>query len=461
VIQDLSLRSTNVEIGDILNVSRKLLIDAERLTLISNQPPSLVAGGEINMLSSAITWPNSLPRLQYLTNNGVISALNSVFFGGSRTSPFFTSNYNEPYLAFVNHGTVKTEGSLIWANYFENTGQFGTGIGFGSISLQSMDTRLTNGSFVAINGDVTIATGSLTVTNHLLQAGRTLSLSATNLLTDTGASNANAWAVGKGFNIPVKPALGDLLGTTITDTAAPGAENLHTLAGQDRGTSTAGFENNAALGWLTLNGQNPNSLFTFRGAGVSNALYVDYLDLRNYATNINLVGNVTEMNLDPNIVLYYAQAVAGGVSVAERINNANGGRLRWVASYAGIYSATNLVYPDGTTNAFNAALVQSHNIDSDGDGLVNAADPTPILRSQDLALNVVMTTVPPPGAVVSWRSVPGSTNTLFYRSSLTTPVWLPLTNVVTGPMATSVSVFDPMAASGTRYYRVEVSVPQP
>jgi hypothetical protein len=251
VIQDLMLRSTNVVIGDVLNVSRTLLIDAERVTVRSNVAPSLVPSGELNLVSSAITWPTSTPRLQYLTNDGVISSLNSVFFGGSRFSPFYTSNFNEPYVAFVNRGTVTTEGSLIWANYFENSGGFGTGIGFGSIALQSLDTRLaTNGGFVAVHGDITITTGNLTVTNHVMQAGRALSLSATNWLSDGGGSNANSWVVGKGFNLPIRPAAGDLLGTVITDTAAPGAENVHTLAGQDRGVNPAGFLNNAALGKL-------------------------------------------------------------------------------------------------------------------------------------------------------------------------------------------------------------------
>ena len=460
-IQDLTLRSTNIVISDVLNVTRNLLLDAERVTLTTNQQPAPTLRGELNLLSSAIIWPTVTPRLQYLTNNGGFSTLNAVFFGGSRTSPFFSSNYNEPYIAFVNRGQVSSEGSLIWANYFENTGQFTTGLGQGSIALQSVDTRLTNGSFLAINGDVAIATGSLTVTNLLLQAGRTLTLSATNFITDTGSSNANSWAVGRGFSFPVVPATGDLLGTTISETAPPGVENFHSLAGADRGVSVSGFSNNLALGRLLLNGGNAASLFTFAGAGTSNALYVDYLGLVNAATNINASGDLALLQIDPNLVIYYAQAVAGGISVAERINNANGGRLRWVPTYAGIYSSTNLVYPDGSTNTFNAALVQSQNLDSDGDGLVNAVDPTPIFRPQDVVLAVVITNQPSLGALISWPSVPGSTNTVFYKPAFSVASWLPLTNVVLGPFANSVRVFDPLSTNGSRCYRVQISVPKP
>jgi hypothetical protein len=461
-VQDLTLRSTNIVIGDIVNVTRNLLIDAEQLTITTNQLPAPTVRGELNLNSTDITWSSSMPRLKYLTNNGSISALNSVFFGGARTAPYYTSNFTEAYEAFINRGNVTTEGTLIWAKYFENTGTFSTGLGFGSITLQSVDTRLTNGSFLALKGDVTISTGNFVATNHVIQAGRSLTLTVTNLLTDTGASNANSWAVGRGFNLPVKPALGDLLGTTITDTSF-GTENTHLWAAEDRGgTNSAGFTNNAALGRLILDGRDTSSLFTFTGVSSNNALYVDYLDLRNFATNIDLSGNLTALDVQPNIVIYYAQAVAGNISVAERINHANGDRLRWAFNYAGIYSSTNLVYPDGTTNLFNLALVQSQNIDSDGDGLVNASDPTPILRAQDLGLAVAVTAQPVVGATVSWTTVPNSANTVYYKATSGPGDWQVLTNLSVGPTVSGrVSVFDPVSTNGGRYYRVMMSPPQP
>jgi hypothetical protein len=130
---------------------------------------------------------------------------------------------------------------------------------------------------------------------------------------------------------------------------------------------------------LILDGRSPASAFSFNGTGTANGLYVDLLDLRNYATNIDMAGNLNELYIEPNVTIYYGQALAGNVSVAERINNANGGRLIWVSSYAGIYSGTNVVYPDGTTNRLNTALVESQNEDSDCDGLANIADPSPSL----------------------------------------------------------------------------------
>jgi len=39
-------------------------------------------------------------------------------------------------------------------------------------------------------------------------------------------------------------------------------------------------------------------------------------------------------------VIYYAQAVMNGVSVAEKMNHKNSNRLRWVPMYAGYFSST-------------------------------------------------------------------------------------------------------------------------
>lgn len=693
-IQDLTLRSTNLIISDIMNVMRTLMLDAERITLTTNQQPAATTRGEINLLSSAITWSNSLPRLQHLTNNGAISSLNTVFFGGSRTSPFYTSTYNEPYLSFVNTGTVATEGDLIWANFFENSGKFDTGLSLGSIILQSLNASLHGGAFRAPQGDITIAGGSLTISNHVLQAGRFLTLTETNLLTDTGVTSSNKWSA-RSFSSTVKPSLGDLLGTTVTLTA-PAGESVNTWAAEDRSCTAAGFTNNTAVGRLILDG-GPGSLFIFTptalalafddlspqfvppagspvgsgayhptnygrqmltngqpanirsllsppygnnlavfratnslngdwllfmeratnslgaqinwswnlafgvlssnyftttnitfvngvpistngmrgtnytgdnlaaagpdivlpggvppggafgqpypssnsvsltlrsnqaftnlftitnqvgvdiyvtnqtvhtfttdrvtnvvvslssptindpaemdvllvgphgekvmlmaGAGALNtsrkAIYVDYLELRNSTTNRDAGGNFTGLQVDPNMKIYFAQAMANGVSIAEKLDQQNGGRFCWISDYAGFYSGTNVVYPDGTTNYFNAALVGSCNLDSDGDGLVNCADTTPILRPQDLGLSVSLVTSPSLKALVSWQTGPFAANFVYYKTNTGSANWQLLTNFASGPLGGRVSIAEPVNPTRPRYYRVRVDAHQP
>jgi hypothetical protein len=226
--------------------------------------------------------------------------------------------------------------------------------------------------------------------------------------------------------------------------------------------------NNGAIGRLILDAQgtSPQSgVFTFNGAGVSNAIYVDYLEFDDAATNETSY-NFPGLSINTNITVYFAQAMLNGVSVAEKIDNAsryygaNNGRLRWVPAYAGHYSSTNIVYPGGTTNTFNAALAQSTDIDSDGDGTVNAYDPTPFFLASDLNFTETVTNVPPKSILLSWQTIPGATNYVSYKTNLISTGWLPLTNFISPQpdpsSATNVSVLYPVDPAQPGYYRVTV-----
>jgi hypothetical protein len=158
--------------------------------------------------------------------------------------------------------------------------------------------------------------------------------------------------------------------------------------------------------------------------------------------------------------VYFAQAVANGVSIAEKLDKQNGGRLCWVTDYAGTYSGTNVVYPDGSISFLNAALVTSCNIDSDGDNLVNCSDTTPILRPQDLALAVSLVNAPTLKAQVSWNSGPYAANFVYYKTNSGND-WLSLTNFVSGPLGGRISIVDPVSVKNPRFYRVRVDPHQP
>jgi hypothetical protein len=383
LIRNLTLHSVggddNIFISDSLNVSNSMLLDAVALTITTNEAGSLTPAGSLNLSSSMLLWPSATPRLQYLTNYGGIHTMNAAFFGGSRTSPYYSSNYNEPYQAFVNGGTVSDYGSLIWARYFQNSGIFQSGSG--SISLlQNERAILTNGQFLASLGNISINSDALLVSNHLLQAAGTITLTVTNVLSDgianlatldptnllTGTvSNGNAWTCA-GLSLPICPAIGgDLLGTTITNYAASNQVRNIVWAGKDLRITNAGYLNNAAIGHLVLHGQDANSQFVFSGPDSSTnyALYVDHLELRGAtATTTDQAGNYTNVVVAPNMKVYFAQATANGIIIADRIAyyGLNGGRLIWVSNYNyGYFSSTNIAYPDGTTNRVNTALAQS------------------------------------------------------------------------------------------------------
>ena len=126
-----------------------------------------------------------------------------------------------------------------------------------------------------------------------------------------------------------------------------------------------------------------------------------------------------------NLVIYYADAIAAGAGlggtpadVSELINHKNNDHLRWVPTYAGYFSSTNLVYL-GTTNAFNVALARSQYIDSNGNGIANAFDPMPfflpvMINQTGYASNSMV--------YVSWNTIPLATNYVLYSTNLGGPV---------------------------------------
>jgi hypothetical protein len=488
LIQTLTLRSTNtvthddsIVIHDYLTVTTNLLLDTYRLTIATNNPGAETPVGGINLNSVNILWSSATPRLRYLTNFGTILAANAVFFGGSRTSPYYTSNYNEPYTVFVNRGGITNFSSQIWATDFANSGFFSASSG--AIQLQqSRNAVLTNGAFFAPGNLISISCSSLLVSNHVLQAGGALTLSVANSLDDgslfTSAdlvTNKNIWNAGNGINLPILPSQASLLATTITNTASPSLNTMNQWAGLDYGLRSDGFVNNAALGRLILDGKTTASLFTFLRSGVTNALYVDLLEFKNAATNFVsgcLPGTLDALgvSLDTNFTIYYGQAIVDGQSIAEKLNGSfgatdiNGGRFRWVSNYnTGFWSSTNVVYSDGTTNRLNAALVASCDIDSNGNGVPNCLDtnPIPVLTPASLVLTVAVTNVPPRTAVLSWNTLPLSSNYLYSETSLLPGTnWQLVTNFLSdATIGGRVTMTYPITNNGALYYRVRVQSP--
>jgi hypothetical protein len=271
--------------------------------------------------------------------------------GGADATPGSTNLVGTtavPYDNFINKALLSDQGSTIQANNFVNSGVISNSA-LGSFSLRSQTVTLTNG-IVQAGGDILITANSLVASNVTLLAGRSLTLSVTNLLTDTGVTNKNFWTVqnsnspgGNGLKLLVKPVLGDLLGTTITNVlAGSNPQNYNVWAGQDYGTNLVGYTNNAALGCLVLDALGANSLFNFSGAGTSNALYVDTLVFKDYmtnGTNNNSYDFSTNLFINTNLTIYFGRAWVGTNNISSKVESASlsnknsGGRLRWVRSY--------------------------------------------------------------------------------------------------------------------------------
>jgi len=463
-VQNLSLHATNsLVISDAFNIMSSLFIDAQSLTLTTNGYGNGAGSvdGELNLNANSILWQSSLPNLLWLTNYGVITTASLANFGSS----------TQPYGAFINYGLVSNEGgATIWANNFNNSGIFSSGLD--SFVLQALTTTLTNGSVTA-GGNISITTGSLVTSNLALSAGQSLTLQATNQLTDSGVTNGNSWFVGGaglgigsslfGLNLPLRPSSGDLLGTTILMTSpSPNKQVVSTWASTNLGASVTGFTNNVAVGHLILDGLGIASSFKFTGTGASNAMYVDLLELRDQATNRDVNGNFLAISNTPNMVIYFASAFMNGVSVADKMNGKNGNRLIWIPAYTGYFSSTNYVNFDGTTNVVNTSVLQSTTIDSDGDGIPNASDPTPFFTTSEFDFTMSQTNLPPLAALIQWHSIPSATNYIFYSTNgLTGQYNLLLTNFVSpslvppaGGWPITNAVVDPNGSG--RYYKLRL-----
>ena len=248
---------------------------------------------------------------------------------------------------------------------------------------------LGNSYLIAEDGDFSLTSGSVTVSNETIEAlglltdsAGSFTLSVTNLLTDdsdptllTDGGSGNFWTAGDGFNLLVAPATsGDLLGTSITSSNLPNVQCENIWAGvKETNISMASgvytnllpvMVSNVPLGQLILSGGSTNSVFHFKGPDATNsyALYVDQLVLENGATNLGLEGRAnvfTAFNIDSNVTIYYLDAVISNLDISEGLNGEFGGRLVWLSNYVGRFSYTNISFPDGRTFAFNRALRES------------------------------------------------------------------------------------------------------
>ena len=325
-----------------------------------------------------------------------------------------------PYDAFVNSGSIIVGGSetINSTNYQISGSQIipSLNIAPGGYSVTT-STGLVENASITSGQNVNFSAASLTLGNSTITAGRQLNFNVTGNLTDMGCSSGNTLACGHGFNLPLKPATGDLPGTSIQSTAASQTIVTTLWAGVDYGATNSGYTNNVAIGRLILDAQGTNSSFRFNGAGVSNAIYVDSLVLLDYAsyTNHDANGNMPMIVINPNLVIYYADAINGdGEDVTKKLNHKNGNHFQWVTNYTGCFASSP---PSITTNVVGVVQPQlSANIGSGRQFQLTvngAADQTYILQdSADLTNWVNICTGMPPFTITNTANYP----TRFYRA---------------------------------------------
>jgi hypothetical protein len=503
VANDIALRATNIVVADDINLQRGLYVDGQSLTL---------QGGL--QVQNGIGATN-LPTVMNFTNNGSLM-VPMMFNAGADRNPFES---------VVNHGTLSAGGYAVragtWiaesASAFSYGDLYATNINYtnlsyisaysGAVKVEAGTARINNALVVA-QTDVSISASDFYAANSYLSAGSTvmnslggestlagvLSINASNSVYDGGLAASNYWRVIGSAQMLTKPVHGDLLGTTIETIAPKLSVVRHVWAGEDMGLATAGFTNNGALGAMILDAK-VGSHIRFAGSGTNKALYVDYLEFRNYATNFASV-----LDIDPSITVYFANANLPVKKLDGKFN----GHLRWIQQYAGNFSGTDWASPiTGATYRVNTALLNSTEIDSDGDGVVNALDSTPFYFGENVGLNLAPASSGSKGVTITWNALANATNcidlltnyTVFegvYSSSnavdahweVTTnaandivntyyaygtnefttnysvaPNWRVYTNFVQGPLTESVTVQLPVESENLRLYRVRVVKP--
>ncbi len=436
-LPSLSVKGTNVVLENRLNASRSFVVDSPRITLN--------ASNQLFLSFNTTNIPNlnavNFPTVAWFTNHGLISIQNQGFFGSDRPGPW--SN-------MVNRGSIFGTAHAVRVGEFDNSGSI-TASG-GPINIEAVNAKLegvTNTGVLTTFGALTFSNTTLKVRNHQFTSSASISFNVTNLLTDNGPGASNIFTAALGFNLTRLPADSGLLGTTLNSTTPVNRLVPHVWAGTDRGARPAGFSNNAALGHLILN-PGTNSLLSFRAtapSGVTNALYVDFLDLQGFAlTNLS-----NYLTINSNFTLYFATAN----TPVTNIDGAFGGRLRWVRHFAGPESGVDLLLPDGRIIKVNRDLLASRVIDSDNDGIPNGLDSSPfdgaVLRS-----TVTFTNVPPLSAQITWDAAANTDYDIEYASSISPPDWQLLT-VFTNSAALNgpVTYTDPLPVNAVqRFYRV-------
>lgn len=444
-LQEFLARGTNVIINNTLNIGRLIQVDSPALTFSTSSQLTLSPLVSTNLLST------NFPNLNYFTNLGTITVPYQCAIGSDR--PAALSN-------FVNRGTLVANSIAIRTVDYENSGTNSTrsilsvtNAGGGPISILASSAKFeggASGGLLSAGGSILLAGNDLKVRNHQFITGGTLVMSPTNSLTDTGASGTNRINVALGFALTVKPASGDLLGTTIYTTAPFNREVPHLWAGANRGPVPAGYTNNAAVGRLLLDtGNNPISLnlLSFAGTGTNNALYVDYLELSGTITN----DLATHLFIETNMTLYFANA---NVPV-QSLDGQLGGRLRWVKDYAGLNTGVDVRLADGRTVRINVAKLNSQILDSDADGVVNRSDLSPF---DGIVINsrVGLTNVPPLTASVTWEAAAQTVYQVEVSTNLLSGTWQFLASVTNTALTNRVINFPDVVPSGNpeRYYRV-------
>lgn len=430
---DLFLAADQITIADQITVGRAFRIDARDWTISDTGLLSLPFGyamGASNILG-----------LVNFTNFGIINMSGSANFGLEEGVDRLENYVIAP------GGSFSASGHQIGAANVQLGGSLFASAGGIIIEADSISL---SGSLMA-SSDIDIRAPVIVASNSFITAGSlafpaSLVFEASDTFVDAGIGQPNDWTAHGGIQVLTLPSTGDLLGTSVRVPLPAFGEALIVWPSADFGASAGGFANNLALGTLVLDG-GTFSLFRFEGVQDPGAIYINRLELNGEPA----ADPVNAIEIEPGMTVYFADSNVDPTI----LDGLHGGRLRFVPGFAGPLNSTNIVYPSGEVYTLNTALVRSTVLDSDGDGIVNALDSTPVVVGDRIGLQIASSRGEPKKTVISWMAPSNSTSVVEYKNSLSDTTWQALPAVENSGAAQRLSISDaPPTNAGQRFYRV-------
>ncbi len=385
------------------------------------------------------------PKLRSLTINGVLDVPEVQKFGTDTES-----RYN----LWLNYGTNSAYNTHIDAVTFKNSGHMSAAE---FITITSDNATIEN-SHIKSGEAFALISNNAKIRNQTNLTTGLLSLDVNGTLTDGGAPAGSYFEAWDGVELKTKPKMGDLLGTEILVVATNYTSSVVHWMAEDRGATSNGYKNNAAIGHLTLTNAFYGKI-EFKGDSEGkSAIYVDYLEFSNLEKSDIYDGDVLKKEIrgiaiPENFSVYFASSNLP----EELIDGMYEGRLRWVKEYPG-YNSSMPFYVIGVNKTIqvNRIFRQSTLHDSDGDGTANGYDLTPFGGGLPDILSSEVVQKGKGRVKITWMGIPDSIYHIEFKDDLGENEWKILKKYhYDGLSVETVSVEDRVTGStGHRFYRV-------
>lgn len=413
IVNDLVLRANDVDIQDPMYVDGKFETTAKNLTTRGN----LLLGNVFNL------GKENTPNVRNWTNTGIVAVESTVNIGGSLPRVNMLDSIR-------NEGLIASGSLSLGATRFELLGELFAGSGNVSILSDSFESR--GGVITSDNGFYLWASkADLTGLDALV--GGKFYARVTDSLTDGGLADPSIIVSEYGVQVDHKPVQSNLRGTTIEINVPSYSRAISVWAASDSGKSLEGFTNNLGLGTLKLE-INPGGVAIFQGANEKNAIYVETLSLgsRILATLTNAIPSDDGISLSEGFTIYFSSTSTNTTPAKlDGLVTPGGGKLVYLPLASGLVSVVN---GDGRTVEVTQGVRYSAALDSDGDGIPNAADPSPFDVVAVGSVNLVGGS--PREIEVQWDASPGQSYEIQATKDLTVGRWAPL-KTVTNSSATA------------------------